>query len=192
MQIGISIIFILLGYGWGFRQQAKTPVVTYALCGISSIFLLFIGLYLLRLHEITEASAYVGYVAFSSVIWLVTGVIGRMGIFHFCGWIGLLLTYGWLLYGKLNDPGWPTLEISWIPVSIVFIWIAWLTHHKSKQAAGVLFLVGCCVWFAPELFGLLMPVEVSAKAGQAALLGKIAAAGLMLFLQRKKWIEWVL
>ncbi|NEW05219.1 hypothetical protein GK047_04185 [Paenibacillus sp. SYP-B3998] len=192
MQIGISTLFVVICYVFGYRQKSKSPLASYLLYGLASISLLFIGLYLLDMYEISSASAFVGYVAFCSVVWLINGLAGRMGIFQFCGWIGLIGTYGWLLLRKLDNPGWFALEISWIPVSIVLIWIAWLVHHTNKQAAGVLLLVGGLVWFAPEALTFLVDVDISSRVIQLSFTGKLVSAGIALFLLRKKWVEWVM
>lgn len=192
MQIGISTLFVIICYGFAYRHYQKAPVVSYLLCGVSSIALLFVGLYLLDLHAVSSANAYVGYLAFCSSVWLFNGLVGRMAIFQICGWLGLVGTYGWLLLHKLDSPGWFSLEISWIPVSIVLIWMAWLAHHTNKQAAGVLLLVGSIVWFAPEAMTFLTDVDMSSRLIQLSFTGKLVSAGVALFLLRKKWVEWVM
>jgi hypothetical protein len=192
MQIGISTLFVVICYVFGYKQKGNAPLVSYILYGIASISLLFIGLYLLNTYEVSSAYAYIGYVAFCSLVWLINGLAGRMGIFQFCGWIGLIGTYGWLLLQKLNNPGLFSLEISWIPVSIVLIWIAWLAHHTNKQSAGVLLLVGGLVWFAPEALTFLVDVNISSRVIQLSFTGKLISAGAVLFLLRKKWVEWVM
>lgn len=191
MQIGISSLFVIVCYVFGYLQISKSPVVSYLLCGVSSFALLLLGLYLMDMYEVTSSYSYIGYLAFCSVVWLINGVAGRMGIFQLCGWIGLVGTYGWLLLQKLDTPGWFSLEISWIPVSIVLIWIAWLAHHTNKQAAGVLLLVGGLVWFAPEAMTFLTDVEMSSRVIQLSFTGKLVTAGAAFFMLRKKWVEWV-
>jgi len=192
MQIGVSALFALLCYTFAYRKRSSSPLMAYVLCGLASVFVLFIGVYVLHIQGVAAPAAYVGYVAFCSLLWLLTGLIGRMSIFHFSGWGGLLCVYGWLLLRRLEEPGWLPLEISWIPVSIVFIWLAWLVHHRSKQAAGVLLLVGCLVWLAPEGSTLLVDVSVASRWIQLSFIGKLLAGGGLLFALRKKWIEWIM
>lgn len=192
LQIGISALFVVLCYVFAFLQRNKNPIVTPLLCGVASGFMLFIGIYLLHNHGVDSPFAYVSYVAFCSIVWLLTGILGRLGMFHFCGWAGLLFTYGWLLANRFEEPGWGILEISWLPICLIFIWIAWLVHHKNKQTAGILFIVGCLACFAPEGFGLLVNTSVANELIQLSFLCKMIAAGVILFLLRKKWIEWVM
>ncbi|MBP1961445.1 hypothetical protein [Paenibacillus aceris] len=191
MQIGISTLFVIICYSFAYRQFSKSPVISYLLCGAASISLLLLGLYLMDMYDVSSSYTYIGYLAFCSVVWMINGVVGRMGIFQFCGWLGLVGTYGWLLLHKLNAPGWFSLEISWIPVSIVLIWIAWLAHHTNKQVAGILLLVGGLVWFAPEAMTFLTDVNMSSRVIQLSFTGKLVSAGAAFFVLRKKWVEWV-
>ncbi|MCD1261560.1 hypothetical protein B5M42_022415 [Paenibacillus athensensis] len=192
MQIGVSALFAVLCYTFAYRKRSSSPLMTYMLCGLASVFVLFIGVYILHVQGVTAPAAFVGYVAFCSLLWLITGLAGRMAIFQFSGWGGLLCVYGWLLLRRLEEPGWLPLEISWIPVSIVFIWLAWLVHHRNKQAAGVLLLVGCLVWLAPEGSTLLVEVSIASRWIQLSFIGKLLAGGGVLFALRKKWIEWIM
>lgn len=192
MQIGISTLFVIICYAFAYRQFRKSPVISYLFCGMSSIALLLLGLYIMDLNDVGSSNAYVGYLALCSMFWLLNGFLGRMAIFQICGWLGLVGTYGWLLLHKLDNPGPFSLEISWIPVSIVLIWMAWLAHHTNKQAAGVLLLIGGIVWFAPEAMTFLADVDMSSRVIQLSFTGKLVSAGVVLFLLRKKWVEWVM
>jgi hypothetical protein len=192
MQMGVSALFVFICYWLGFSKKSKAPIFTSILCGVASLSLLFIGVYLLDLHGINDAAAYVGYVAFCSVIWMLTGLLGRMSVFHFCGWIGLIGAYGWLLHKNLTEPGWIALQISWVPIALLFIWIAWFVHHKNKQITAVLFAVGCLTFLAPEGYGLLVEGVISSEFIQLLLMVKLIAGVVSLFALRKKWIEWVM
>ena len=116
----------------------------------------------------------------------------RMAIFQISGWFGLVATYGWLLMHKLDQASWFSLELSWLPVSVVLIWMAWLAHHTNKQAASVLMLVGGLVWFIPEAMTFVMDVEMSSGMIQLSFTAKLVSVGVALFLLRKKWVEWVM
>ncbi|MNI06672.1 hypothetical protein D3C73_596610 [compost metagenome] len=192
LQIGVSVLFVLICYVIGFLNKSRSPVITSILCGVASISLLFIGVYLLDLHGITNPTAYVAYVALCSLVWMLTGLLGKMSVYHFCGWIGLLSTYGWMLYKKLQEPTWGILEIGWVPISLIFIWLAWLAHHKNKQAAAVLLAVGCITFFAPEGYGLLVEGTMSMELVQSLLFSKMIVVVFLLFMLRKKWVEWVM
>jgi hypothetical protein len=192
MQIGLSAIFVLLCYGFGFRKRNDAPLIANVLYGIASVFLLFIGLYIMDIHNIQSSYAHVGYITFCSVIWLLSGIAGRAKVLQFSGWVVLLSTYGWLLAQNLQAPIWWPLELSWFPVSVFFIWMAWLVHHKSKEVSGSLFVVGFISLFAPEVISFLTDVEASSQIIQLSFMFKLMAAGVMLFLLRKKWVEWVM
>ncbi|MFC5450230.1 hypothetical protein [Paenibacillus aestuarii] len=192
MQIGITTLFVVICYWFAYRRHRDTPIWSYLSCGVASVAMLFIGLYLLDWHGIHEPSAYIGYLAFCSLIWLLTGFAGRMAIFQFCGWVGLIGVYGWMLMKHLNQPNWLILEISWIPVSILLIWIGWLAHHSNKQAAGVLMLTGALVWFIPEALTFIVDVDISTQIIQLSFVGKLVSLGVALFMLRKNWVEWVM
>ncbi|OCT17139.1 hypothetical protein A8709_24470 [Paenibacillus pectinilyticus] len=192
MQIGISTLFVIICYAIAYRQFGRAPVISYVMCGIASIAMLLLGLHMMDLADIQKSTTYIGYLAFCSCIWLFNGLIGRMAIFQICGWVGLIATYGWLLMQKLTNPAWFSLELSWIPVSIVLIWMAWLAHHTNKQAASVLMLVGGLVWFIPEAMTFLVNIDMSERLIQMSFTAKLVSVGAALFLLRKKWVEWVM
>jgi hypothetical protein len=191
LQIGLALLVLLSGYLFAFRSRDKHPLLPNAVIGAASLFLLLIGVYLMKLNDIATVSHIVSYVACCSAVWLLTGLLGRLPLFHFSGWIGLVCTYGWLLHKQLGEMSWLTLQISWLPVSVLFLWAGWLLHYKNKQVGSVLFFVGCLVWFVPEISGFILPSDVSAKTLQVSLFVKLASAVVLLFSLRKKWIEWV-
>ncbi|MBP1992838.1 hypothetical protein [Paenibacillus eucommiae] len=192
LQIGVSVLVGLIGYTLGFRRRKGAPLIANLVCGITSLFILFIGLYIMDGQQIDSSSAYVTFIASCSLIWLLCGLFGKIGSLHFSGWIGLMGTYGWMLVHKLQSPIWWSLELTWLPVSLLFVWIAWLVHHKSKENSGILFLVGFLTLFAPEGISFLTSVGVTMQIIQFSFMCKLVAAGIVLFLLRKKWIEWVI
>lgn len=191
LQIGIALLTLLCCYSFAYRFRSGNPLLPNALVGIGSLFLLVIGIYLMKLNDISDPSAFAGYVAGTSVVWLLTGLIGRMPIFHFSGWMGLVGSYAWLLYRQLGELTWLPLQLSWLPLCVLFIWSGWLFHQRSKHLGAILFLAGCIVWFVPELYGFVVPVDITSEVLQLSLLGKMAVGIALLFSFRKKWIEWV-
>lgn len=191
MQIGAGLLLLFVCYFIGFMQREKRPTLAYAFVGVASLSLLLLGLYMIRLHHADDNPlTIVFYVMLCSVIWLLTGIMGRMSIYHFCGWIGFALVYGWVLKRYAGVTSWAEIQMGWVPFSALFVWVGWLFHHKNKAVGAVFLITGACLWFAPELFGL-SAVEQAGQALQLSLLGKIIVAGIVLFLFRKKWIEWV-
>jgi hypothetical protein len=190
LQIAIGLLALLCCYTFAYRYRSK-PLVPQALVGLGSLFLLLVGVYLLKLHDVGEPAAYAGYIAGASAVWLLTGLAGRMPIFQFSGWMGLVGCYGWLLHNQLGAMTWLPLQLSWLPLCVLFVWGGWLLHIRMKRIGSVLFLVGCLVWFVPEAYGFAFPGGLAKEALQLSLLGKIAVGAALLFSLRKKWIEWV-
>jgi hypothetical protein len=192
MQIGILAVLVAGGYTFGFQKRNTAPFAAHLFTGFASILLLFIGLYIMKLHGWVSPNVSVGYIAFCSIIWLLAGLTARIKALQFSGWVVLLGTYGWLLVQKLREPIWWPLEFSWLPVAVLFIWLAWLVHHTSKEISGSLFFSGFLALFAPEVISFLTDVQASAPTIQLSFMIKLTAAGAVLYALRKKWIEWVM
>jgi hypothetical protein len=189
MQISTSSLIILLCYMIGGVSRTKNSTTSYLAFGIGSILLLNVGLFILHKND-ADQLVIVGYTVLCSIIWMVTGITARMPLFHFGGWLVLTLIYGWVLYHNIQTFDWLGLQMSWVPVSIVLIWLGWLFHHNNKQMAAVLLLVGYLVWFIPDVFGLMF-TDIPQNGLQLSLMLRIIAAGIVLFSLRKKWTEWV-
>jgi hypothetical protein len=173
----------------GGVSRTKNPTIAYLAFGAGSILLLNVGLFILHKND-ADPIVIVGYTVLCSIIWMVTGITARMPVFHFGGWLVLILIYGWVLHHYINAFDWLGLQMSWVPVSIVLIWLGWLFHHNNKQMAAVLLLVGFLVWFIPDVFGLLF-TDLPQNGLQLSLMLRIVIAGIVLFSLRKKWTEWV-
>ncbi|TBL78105.1 hypothetical protein [Paenibacillus thalictri] len=191
LQIGVSIVFLIICYVIGAVKREKSPLLSHILFGVASLFLLFIGVYLLKQHDLNTPNTIVAHVVFCSFVWIMSGIACRLIIFQLCGWVGLVFAYGWLLHHQLDTITWGTLQLSWIPLSFLFVWIGWLVHQKLKQAGIVFLLLGCIVWFMPEFYGIMYSEVLGSEVLQLSLMGKIIIGGIMLFALRKKWTEWV-
>jgi len=191
MQIGVSLLFLFVCYTVGSLQNKKEPVRAQILFGVASLFLLFIGVYMFRLHQIHESVLVVGYVVLCSLVWLLTGLLARLLLFQLSGWVVLVFCYGWLLHYQLDLNNWLTLELSWVPLCLLFGWLGWMLHEKTKQTATVFLMLSCIVWFMPELYGMLYAEQYGEQIVQIALIGKIFFEAGLLFAFRKKWTEWV-
>ncbi|MCS7463453.1 hypothetical protein N0M98_25435 [Paenibacillus doosanensis] len=191
MQIAVSLLFLFLCYAIGSLQRSKEPVRAQILFGMASLFLLFIGVFMLKLHQIHAPVIVVSYVVLCSLVWLLTGLMARFMLFQLSGWVVLVFCYGWLLHYQLDSLNWATLELSWVPLSILFGWLGWMLHERSKQIGTVFLMLSCIVWFMPELYGMLYAELYGEQIVQLALVGKIFFEAGILFGFRKKWIEWV-
>lgn len=192
MQIGVSLIILIACYVWGGLKRAKEPMAAQILLGMASLFLLFIGVYMMKIHGLEEAVLVVGYVCLTSLIWIITGLLARLALFQLCGWVSLVFCYGWLLHHQLDVINWFTLEISWVPLAILFCWMSWMIHEKSRQIGLVFFLLGLIVWYMPELYGMLYAEKYGELTLQWLLLGKMCVQAAILFAWRKKWTVWVM
>ncbi|TDF96722.1 hypothetical protein [Paenibacillus piri] len=191
MQIGIASAFLFACYAIGSVLNQKDPVKAQILFGMASLFLLFIGIFLLRQHGIHAAVPAVGYVVCCSLVWMLTGLLARRILFQLSGWVVLVFCYGWLLHNRLADINWVMLELSWVPLSLLFGWLGWMILDKSKRTGTVFLMLCCIVWFMPELYAMLYAEEYGAQTVQLAFLGKLIVEAGILFSSRKKWTEWV-
>lgn len=191
MQMGLSMFLLFCCYTVGSLQRSEEPLRAQILFGVASLFLLFIGVFLLKLHGYQAPVVVVGYVAVCSLIWLLTGLLSRFILYQLCGWVALVFCYGWLLHHELDLASWVTLELSWVPLSIVFGWMGWMIHEKSKQMGTVFLMLGCIVWFMPELYAMLYSELYGEDTVQIVCLSKMLFEASLLFGFRKKWTEWV-
>lgn len=160
------------------------------LYGVGSLVLLGLGIWMIRLNGWPEEIALLGLIASCAVIWLTVGMIVPSGLLHYSGWGALILLYA-KFFGQMNpEASWPMLQLLWVPLSALLLWLSWLAHHKAKRFASIYFAVGVTLWFMPELDDLLL--RHNAPEGIILyILGKLALAFIFLFIWRKKWIAWV-
>jgi len=160
------------------------------LYAVGSLVMLGLGIWMIRLNGWPEETALWALIAACAVVWLTVGMIVPSGLLHYSGWGALILLYA-KFFGQMNpDASWPMLQLLWIPLSGLLLWLSWLAHHKAKRFASIYFAVGVTLWFMPELDDLLL--RHNAPEGIILyILGKLALAFILLFIWRKKWIAWV-
>ncbi|WP_152392163.1 hypothetical protein [Paenibacillus guangzhouensis] len=190
MQIFTGILFIVCCYGFGAKIKRKNQTTGLMLIGVGSMTMITVGMLLLRWHQVDNELSVVSLVIGCSIIWLLIGIFLRVPLLHFCGWAGLLLIYGAFLTRSVPDPAWYEMELFWLPISGVMLWLSWYVHHKNKTGSAVLFLVGALLWFVPELHQMLYDQALLGLT-QIALFVKIVVGAALLFTLRKKWIVWV-
>lgn len=189
MQMAAVVAFVAGSFSAGIAVSPRNRTAGYAFAGIGSMVLLGAGVYLLWAYELDEAPLLIAYVALCSFVWILVGLGMRMGVFHYCGWIGLLLVYAWLL-GERTELGWLGAQLGWLPLCVLFGWLGWLLHRANKTTGAVLLLVAFTLWWMPEPY-LLYTGRAALAIVQLLLLAKLAIAGIVLFGWRKKWTEWV-
>ena len=190
MQIGVSALFLALCYVFALYNRVKLPLASYLSFTVASSFLMLIGLYLLKLKGVEDPSWFVVYVAFSSLVWIFTGIGSRIATLHFCGWLGLIFVYGFILHYYLGSFNWLENQLSWVSFAVLLGWAGWLLHRYDKMIGMVFLSVACLLWFGPEVINLTV-LGSHMELLQAALIVKIIVAGFVLFIFRKKWTEWI-
>jgi hypothetical protein len=189
MQIGITSIFILIPYIIGVHLRERNPLGSTMLLAIGSILLIYLGLRIMEGNRFEEPGQLAMFLFVCSTVWMIAGGWARKAVFQFCGWIGWLIVYAWMLYGQLGSISWTASQLSWLPLCVIFGWIGWLCKHRSKRMGNLFFALALVVWFVPELF-------MSYTSGfdtiiQYSLIGKLILIGLASLMTRKKWSEWV-
>ena len=190
MQTGVLAVLAVTLYLVGAAQRLKQPLVSCLCFGGASGILLLGGIYLLHLRDAGTVPL-VFVVALCGMIWILTGIAAKFPVFHFAGWLLLLLIYGLVLRHNITDIDWIGVELSWVPLSLVLCWLAWLLHHVNKQISAVFFLTGVLCWFGGELYGFVW-TGLDKDVLQLLLGAKLAVGGGVLFALRKKWVEWVM
>ncbi|UUZ96123.1 hypothetical protein LJK87_18265 [Paenibacillus sp. P25] len=141
MQIGVAFLILSGLYLWGGSKRTSEPVASQILLGMASLFLLFIGVYLLRLHGVDASVTIVSYVTLCGFLWMVTGLAARLALFQYCGWVGLVFCYGWSLHYQLDSLSWMTLELSW-SAAFALIRLAFLDDSRENAASRPCFFSG--------------------------------------------------
>ncbi|TCZ75570.1 hypothetical protein E0485_16905 [Paenibacillus albiflavus] len=191
MQVAVSVVFVVFCYVVGILLRHRTPIISNGLSGLASLSLLVAGIFILRSTEGTLSEHYIIYIAACALIWFIIGLAGRMRVLQACGLIALLFTYCWLLHNQFGVMNWLNLQLSFVPLALVFIWIGSLIHYRNKQIASVLLLVGIGTWLVPELFGLFIPEASDQFIMQISLIGKLVIGSIIIILSRKNWMKWV-
>ncbi|WP_199618787.1 hypothetical protein [Paenibacillus alkalitolerans] len=190
LQIGLFVFGCVAPYVSAALIRRRKPLAANVSSGLGTALMLIAGPLLLRQMGWQEWVQTALYFSVCSLIWLGAGVGFRMSWLHFCGWLGLIVSYA-LVLNRLSVPGdWVTLELCWLPLSFLLGWLGWLFSRRAKNAGAVLLVVSCLLWFMPESYALLL-TDWSVTAAQMLLLGKLALLGALAFMLRKIWIEWV-
>ena len=191
MQIGIAAISATGCYAAAayFRKKGLMPWA-HMCASAGSVILLAAGSVIIHLQEADVQIWVPVLIGVCSLSWCLVGYWLNMSLLHYCGLLG-----GAVLYAKLAAYNRPDLallqtELLWIPLSVLFIWLSWLVHHRMKSLAPVYFSFGLTLWFMAELDQLVLK-GAAVQDVFVWLLIKLTAAAVLLFLFRKNWITWV-
>ncbi|GAB2703217.1 hypothetical protein ACFQWB_01525 [Paenibacillus thermoaerophilus] len=190
MQIGVTALGLLVSFGAGAWWREKLPSLSYLAFGIGCIALFAAGFAILKQQGLLTADGILLLVAGCSLVWLAVGISARMNMFHFCGWVGLLLAYVHVLKAGAPHLSWFSVQMSFLPLGVLFIWIGRLLMERHRRVAPVYFSIGGLLWFAAEPFLLYAGIGGTGWI-PVAFLVKLTVAGAILFALRKTWTEWI-
>lgn len=192
LQIGISLLFIVCLYGTGIYIRRKSDSAAKLLCLLATIILVFFGLYVFTFLEGDVFLFDQIYLLGCCTLVLIMGWFFRWMWFQYAAWTGLSIIYGRFLLWLKPDLSAGMFEIAWIPVSLIFIWLGWLIHAGERIGARSFWWTGITLFFIPELYTAAVGgTEVWRWGITIIFLSKLAVATIVLYVYRKKWMEWI-
>ena len=124
-----------------------------------------------------------------SVFWIACGVAFRLAILQAGGLLLAMGGYALLLSDRLEGPGWLEVQLCWVPLAILFVWLSWFLHDRVPGSGAALFGAALVAWHVPEIYSVL--ANVDRPWVEAQFLVKTALLGIGLFRLRRHWTEWV-
>ncbi|MFC3745465.1 hypothetical protein [Paenibacillus sp. GCM10012306] len=190
LQIATVLSVLVVCYGYAAIYTKRNRTISLLLAGVGSMLTLGFGLWLISLHDLDPGFWRPILIGTCGLLWCVLGFVLRIGLLQYCGYAFWALLYGSFFGGMRPDASIFELELLWLPLCVLMIWLSWLLHYRVSGVAGVYFAVGATLWLLPELDALLLRHNYPQWIA-FLLLAKIAAELALLFLFRKKWIAWV-
>ncbi|MDQ6421102.1 hypothetical protein RB620_16870 [Paenibacillus sp. LHD-117] len=189
LQIAVVLIAVIAFLRTGMKLKRRNEAASLTFTSIGMLVLLGGGLHMLELHGLTDWGYRSGLLGGCALFWVVYGIRAKIHSLHLCGWLVMLLLYGWLLSRFTDTTQWFEVQLFWIPLAILFGWSSWFFHRWTKPVSAVLFVTCALAWFMPELYtAVVLKYTVWL---QLQLLVKIAIGGGLLFALRKQWMVWV-
>lgn len=191
LQIGVTggAVVALLYIGLRLRERHEPTAIS--LIGLAMFTLLASGLYILFSQGYTDWGYTAGYIGFCAVFWILFGLGSAISTLHFAGWAAAILVYALLLYQQAQAPGWYEVQLFWVPMACLFLWLSWFVKRWNKPASAVMIGVGALLWMMPEIYSALLLEGDLRQWLPIQWVAKLAIGGGLLFALRKKWIAWV-
>ncbi|GGF78144.1 hypothetical protein GCM10010912_23980 [Paenibacillus albidus] len=190
LQIATALSVLIVCYGFAAVYRDRQTVLSLILAGAGSVLTLGFGLWMIALHDLNPDFWRPLLIAGCGLLWCVLGFVLRIGLLQYSGFAFWALLYAGFAGAFRPEASIFELELLWLPLCIVMVWLSWLLHHRVSGVSGVYFAVGVSLWMMPEIDALLLrqdyPQWISLM-----LITKIAAGLALLFMYRKKWITWV-
>lgn len=189
MQMALAAGAVLGFYTVGVKQRRRRPTLSFCCLWAAALILPGAGLYFI-LHQQGSPEAAVILLVVCAVYWMATGIASRFASFHLCGWLLVLMIYGWFLNRTGTEVNLTTLELYFMPVGTILVWLGILLQSRRTATAWVLGAAGCILLMCPEIYGLGF-TGIADSVLQIALAAKLLGGMLLLYSTRKKWTEWV-
>ncbi|WP_339311086.1 hypothetical protein [Paenibacillus sp. FSL M7-0896] len=190
LQLATALSVLIICYGYSAIYLNRNKTISLMLAGIGSILTLGFGLWLIELHKLDADFWTPLLIAACGLLWCVLGFFLRIGLLHFCGYAFWALLYAGFFGHVRPDASLLELELLWLPLCVLMIWMSWLMYHKVSGVSGVYLGAGAALWLMPEVDALWLRAGFPEWTSLILIL-KIAVGLALLFLFRKKWITWV-
>ncbi|WP_379138211.1 hypothetical protein [Paenibacillus sp. sgz500958] len=190
LQLATAFCVLLVCYGYAGVLRERQRVTSLMLAGIGSVLTLGFGMWMITLHDLDPVFWKPILVAFCGLLWCILGFVLRIGLLQYCGFGFWALLYAGFFRELRPEASVLELELLWLPLCVLMVWLSWLLHHRVSGVAAVYFAVGVTLWIMPELDTLLLRPDYPQWISLILIL-KIAAGLALLFVFRKKWITWV-
>ncbi|MFD2412182.1 hypothetical protein [Paenibacillus rhizoplanae] len=190
LQLATALSVLIICYGYSAIYLNRNKMISLMLAGVGSILTLGFGLWLIELHKLDADFWIPLLIAACGLLWCVLGFFLRIGLLHFCGYAFWALLYAGFFGHVRPDASLLELELLWLPLCVLMIWMSWLMYHKVSGVSGVYLGAGVALWLMPEVDALWLRAGFPEWTSLVLIL-KIAVGLALLFLFRKKWITWV-
>ncbi|WP_139209611.1 hypothetical protein [Paenibacillus sp. NFR01] len=190
LQLATALCVLVVCYGYAALYRDRNLVISLMLAGVGSVLTLGFGLWMISLHKLDPDLWRPALIAFCGLLWCVLGFTLRIGLLQYCGYAFWALLYAGFFGDKRPDASMLELELLWLPLCVLMIWLSWLLHHRVAGVSGVFLGVGVSLWLMPEIDALWLRQDYPDWV-PLLLIGKVAVGLALLFIFRKKWITWV-
>lgn len=192
MQIGLSLLVTGTLYGMGITKRQKNSTIAYIYIGLASILLLFSGELILRINDWNSASAVMSTITISGALWILIGIVARIGLLHFCGWFMLIMAYTWLIQWLHPEPKWYVVQLYVIPVFAILFIQGRYRLVTDRINGWILISISSLFFIIPEVYGLIF-LDISHPILIISMICKILSLLLIVWfvLRKNKMKEWI-
>lgn len=155
-QIFLISVGLFALYAFGVSQREKSVTICYSMLGIAALGTLLSGPLMLQAHGVEDKSWIGVYIAACGVLWILLGVLLRIGMLHVCGWLACSLVHAWIIYQYADDWAWWMYQLMWIALAVLFGSGYIISRKKDMTLSLVFILVAAVQWLIPDLLTWLL------------------------------------